>query len=160
RGQAATSSFGSGSGNRLPATETSNTTRQSGRRHVFSKHAVRGVILRRWIGLAGAAVVIWAGSQTASAQTLAEPPVFTSHNGVLDIMMAAIPQPIPTISFTPPNSLSIIHPTAWVYQICPRPASGLSCPSGSSTVSPYGGTRLALQQGDTLKIRFVNRLPK
>ena len=54
----------------------------------------------------------------------------------------------------------MIHPTGWVYQICPRPVSGLSCPSGSSTVSPYGGTRLALQQGDTLKIRFVNRLPK
>ena len=36
----------------------------------------------------------------------------------------------------------------------------MSCPAGSSTVSPYGGTRLALQPGDTLKIRFVNRLPK
>jgi L-ascorbate oxidase len=27
-------------------------------------------------------------------------------------------------------------------------------------VSPYGGVRLALQPGDTLKIHYVNRLPK
>src|SRR5512139_2792665 len=128
--------------------------------HVFSRQAVRGAVLRRAIGVAGAVVAMWAGAQSAGAQSLAEPPVFASHNGVLDIMMVAIPQPIPTISFTPPNSHSAIHPTGWVYQICPRPASGLSCLAGSSTVSPYGGTRLALQQGDTLKIRFVNRLPK
>jgi L-ascorbate oxidase len=121
---------------------------------VFSRQAMRDVVLRRAIGVAGAVVVMWAGAQTATAQTLAEPPVFSSHNGVLDIMMVAIAKPIPTISFTPPHSTSVIHPTGWVYQICPRPTSGLSCPSGSSTVSPYGGTRLALQQGDVLKIRF------
>jgi len=121
---------------------------------------VRGVVLRRTIGVAGAIAALWAGAQTAAAQTLNEPPVFSSRNGVLDIMMVAIAQPIPTISFRPPHSTSTIHPTGWVYQICPRPSSGLSCPSGSSTVSPYGGTRLALQQGDVLKIRFVNRLPK
>jgi FtsP/CotA-like multicopper oxidase with cupredoxin domain len=94
----------------------------------------------------------------ASAAPLVDPPVFASQNGVLDIMMVAIPQPIPTIAYTPPSS-NVIHPTGWVFQICPRPASGLSCPSGSPTVSPYGGARLALQPGDTLKIRFVNRLP-
>jgi L-ascorbate oxidase len=127
---------------------------------VFSKQSVHDVAALRWIGAAGVAVAMWAAPHGAVAQTLAEPPVFASQNGVLDIMMVAIPQPIPTISFTPPNSRSVIHPTGWVYQICPRPASGLSCPSGSGTVSPYGGTRLALQQGDTLKIRFVNRLPK
>jgi FtsP/CotA-like multicopper oxidase with cupredoxin domain len=97
---------------------------------------------------------------TAVADNLVDPPVFSSQNGVLDIMMVAKPQPIPSISFTPPRSSMVIHPTGWVYQICPRPASGLSCPPGSPTVSPYGGTRLALQQGDTLKIRYVNRLPK
>ncbi len=127
---------------------------------MFSRQAVRDVVLRRSIGVAGAIMVVWAGASAAAAQSLAEPPVFTSQNGVLDIMMVAMPQPIPTISFTPPNSHSMIHPTGWVFQICPRPASGLSCPAGSSTVSPYGGTRLALQPGDTLKIRFVNRLPK
>jgi len=127
---------------------------------VFSKQAVRNVVLRRCIGPAGAIAALCAGLGAAGAQSLAEPPVFTSHNGVLDIMMVAMPQPIPTIAFTPPNSHSVIHPTGWVYQICPRPAVGLNCPSGSSTVSPYGGTHLALQPGDTLKIRFVNRLPK
>src|SRR5215468_7226421 len=117
-------------------------------------------MLRRSIGVAGAIAALWAGASTAAAQSLADPPVFSSRNGVLDIMMVAIAQPIPTISFTPPHSTSVIHPKGWVYQICPRPASGLSCPAGSSTVSPYGGTRLALVAGDTLKIRFVNRLPK
>ncbi len=118
------------------------------------------VSLRRSVGAASVIVALWAGGWVANAANLVDPPVFTSQNGVLDIMMVAMPQPIPTISFTPPHSSTVIHPTGWVYQICPRPASGLSCPSGSSTVSPYGGTRLALAPGDTLKIRFVNRLPK
>jgi len=119
------------------------------------------VLMRRSIGAAGVITALWAtGGGTAAAQTLVDPPVFASQNGVLDIMMVAMPQPVPTISFTPPGSRTVIHPTGWVYQICPRPASGLSCPSGSRTVSPYGGTRLALQPGDTLKIRYVNRLPK
>ncbi len=116
--------------------------------------------LRRSVGAASVIVALWAGGGVANAANLVDPPVFTSQNGVLDIMMVAMPQPIPTISFTPPHRSTVIHPTGWVYQICPRPASGLSCPSGSSTVSPYGGTRLALVPGDTLKIRFVNRLPK
>src|SRR5262249_53933335 len=111
-------------------------------------------LLRRSIGAASVITVLWAGGGVANAANLVDPPVFASHNGVLDIMMVAMPQPIPTISFTPPNSRTSIHPTGWVYQICPRPPSGLSCPSGSSTVSPYGGTRLALAPGDTLKIRF------
>jgi L-ascorbate oxidase len=115
------------------------------------------------LGSVGTAAVFVAAAclgGTARADNLVDPPVFASQNGVLDIMMVALPQPIPTISFTPPSSNAIIHPTGWVYQICPRPPSGLSCPAGSATVSPYGGTRLALQPGDTLKIRFVNKLPK
>jgi FtsP/CotA-like multicopper oxidase with cupredoxin domain len=127
---------------------------------VFNKSTVRDVARRGCIAVSGAIAALSVGVGAAAAQSLAEPPVFSSHNGVLDIMMVAIPQPIPTISFTPPHSHTAIHPIGWVYQICPRPASGLSCPAGSSTVSPYGGTRLALKQGDTLKIRFVNRLPK
>jgi L-ascorbate oxidase len=126
------------------------------------KQTEREMLMRRWIGAAGliAALCVGAGRGTAVAANLVDLPVFSSQNGVLDIMMVAMPQPIPSISFTPPNSSEIIHPTAWVYQICPRPASGLSCPAGSLTVSPYGGVRLALQQGDTLKIRYVNQLPK
>ena len=106
------------------------------------------------------AAITVAGITSATAETLNEPPVFSSQNGVLDIMMVALPQPIPTIAYTPPNSTAVIHPTGWVYQVCPRPPSGLSCPSGSATVSSYGGPRLALQPGDTLKVRYVNRLPK
>jgi FtsP/CotA-like multicopper oxidase with cupredoxin domain len=128
---------------------------------MFSKQATREMSTGRRLGAAVFIAALWVGggAGTARADNLAEPPVFTSQNGVLDIMMIAMPQPIPTISFTPPGG-SAMHPTGWVYQICPRPASGLACPSGSATVSPYGGTRLALQPGDTLKIRFVNRLPK
>jgi len=118
-------------------------------------------LMRRSLGAASVVAALWAaGGGTAAGQVLADPPVFASQNGVLDIMMVAMPQPIPTISFSPPGSRTVIHPTGWVYQICPRPVSGLSCPAGSSTVSPYGGARLALQAGDTLKVRYVNRLPK
>jgi FtsP/CotA-like multicopper oxidase with cupredoxin domain len=120
----------------------------------------RRAAIRCWLGLACAAILATGGVGAAVAANLDEPPVFASRNGVLDIMMIATTQPIAGISFTPPQSSAVIHPTGWVYQICPRPASGLSCPAGSSTVAPYGGVRLALQQGDTLKIRFVNRLPK
>jgi FtsP/CotA-like multicopper oxidase with cupredoxin domain len=103
---------------------------------------------------------LWGGFGTASAQNyLADPPVFVSQNGVLDIMMIAMPAPIPTITYSPPDGSGPINPTGWVYQVCPRPASGLSCPAGSPTVAPYGGTRLSLTQGDVLKIRYVNRLP-
>jgi FtsP/CotA-like multicopper oxidase with cupredoxin domain len=128
---------------------------------MFSKQAARKTSTGQHLGTAGIVAALWfgVGAGTARADNLIDPPVFTSQNGVLDIMMIAMPQPIPTISFTPPGG-STMHPTGWVYQICPRPASGLSCPSGSPTVSPYGGTRLALQAGDTLKIRYVNRLPK
>ena len=132
---------------------------------MFSVNSARELPIRQWIAAAGIiaaniSLSFCVGAAPAAAATLVDPPVFASQNGALDIMMVAIPQPIPTISFTPPAGSAVIHPTGWVYQVCPRPASGLSCPSGSSTVSPYGGVRLAMQPGDTLKIRFVNRLPK
>ncbi len=127
---------------------------------MFDRRTAFEMSLRRSIGAASVIIALGAGGGAANAANLVEPPVFASRNGVLDIMMVAMPQPIPTIAFTSPTTGAVIHPTGWVYQICPRPASGLSCPSGGATVSPYGGTRLALQPGDTLKIRFVNRLPK
>jgi L-ascorbate oxidase len=127
---------------------------------VSSKYSARDFSMRRWFAAAAVVAASWAGVATAAAGTLVDPPVFSSQNGVLDIMMVAMPQPIAGILFTPPNSSTVIHPTGWVYQVCPRPASGLSCPSDSRTVSPYGGVRLAMQPGDTLKIRYVNRLPK
>jgi L-ascorbate oxidase len=125
-----------------------------------SKSPARKISMHRWITAAGVIAALWPSVPTAAADTLADPPVLASQNGVLDIMMVALPRPIPGISFAPPHSNSVIHPTGWVYKICPRPPSGLSCPSSSPTVAPYGGARLALAPGDTLKIRFVNRLPK
>jgi len=141
------------------------TTQENEEAPVFSVNSARELPIRQWIAAAGIiaaniSLSFCVGAAPAAAATLVDPPVFASQNGALDIMMVAIPQPIPTISFTPPAGSAVIHPTGWVYQVCPRPASGLSCPSGSSTVSPYGGVRLAMQPGDTLKIRFVNRLPK
>src|ERR1700722_13747322 len=102
-----------------------------------SKYAVGEVSMLRGLAAAIAALWIGGGGQVA-AETLRDPPVFASRDGVLDIMMIEMPQPIPTISFTPPGGATL-HPTGWVYQVCPRPLSGLSCPSSNSTVSPYGG---------------------
>jgi len=115
--------------------------------------------LHRTIVTAGAAAALACGAQTALAANFHEPTVFSSQNGVLDILMIARAKPIPTISFNPPHSRSSINPIGWAYEICKRPASGLSCPTGTG-VWDYGGVRLNLKQGDTLKIRFVNRLPK
>src|SRR5262245_58953343 len=116
--------------------------------------------MQRCVGAAGVITILACGIETAVAADFLEPPVFTSQNGVLDIMMVAKAKPIPTISFTPPNSRSSINPIGWAYEICQRPATGLSCPTGTGTVWDYGGVRLGLQQGDTLNIRFVNQLPK
>ena len=100
------------------------------------------------------------GSSVAVATNYVEPPVFASSHGVLDLLIVVLPQPVPSISYVPPSG-PVINPTGWVYQICPR-ASAIpvnQCPAGSPTVSYYGGIRLALQKGDQLKFRLVNRLP-
>jgi len=106
-------------------------------------------------------VVALVGPTTAALSgDFVEPHVFKSSNGALDLLMIAKPMAVPSISFTPPSG-SVIHPTGWVYEVCLRTtASGNQCPAGSKTASPYGGVRLALRGGDTLKIRLVNRLPK
>jgi len=127
---------------------------------MFNRHASDEARTRRALRTAAALAAVALAGGSAGAATLPEPPAFASQNGVLDIMMVAMAQPIPSIAYVAPGGGSVIHPTGWVFAICPRPASGLACPAGSKTVSPYGGTRLALQPGDTLKIRFVNRLPK
>lgn len=86
--------------------------------------------------------------------------MFSSSGGVLDILMIAKPQPVPTISFPPPGGGAPINPIGWVYEVCPRPPSSNTCPAGATTVSDYGGVRLALRAGDVLKIRLVNQLPQ
>lgn len=84
-------------------------------------------------------------------EPLREPKVFASQNGVLDLVMVANEKPI----------LDDTGLKGWVYSICPRTwATQLSCPNDESTVSDYGGARLAVQQGDRLNIRLVNKLPR
>jgi L-ascorbate oxidase len=126
---------------------------------MFTKRVIASRSCWRW----GAVIALIAASAShspaASAADFVDPPVFASTNGVLDIMMIAKAKPIEEIAFTPPGHAAAIHPTGWVYEVCKRPASGLTCPSGLGTVSPYGGVRLALRAGDVLKVRFVNRLP-
>src|SRR5262245_21028207 len=116
--------------------------------------------MQRCVGTIGMITAMACGIETALAADFLEPPVFTSQNGVLNILMVAKAKPIPTISFTPPTGGSAINPIGWAYEICQRPATGSSCPTGTGTVWDYGGVRLALQQGDTLNIHFVNQLPK
>jgi FtsP/CotA-like multicopper oxidase with cupredoxin domain len=113
--------------------------------------------LHRSLGAMSIVASLWGG--TAGAANFVEPAVFASSNGVLDILMIARPKPIPSISFTPPGGGPAINPTGWVYEICKRPANATGCPAGAGTVSDYGGVRLALQPGDTLKIRMINKLP-
>src|SRR5499427_10099338 len=118
--------------------------------------------MHRWVVAASLAVALAGGAGTATAQNaFHEPPVFASQNGTLDILMTLKQKPIPTINFhSPSNSRQTINPQGWAYEICRRTSSGQSsCPTGSGTVWDYGGIRLALQQGDTLKIHFTNQLP-
>ena len=87
----------------------------------------------------------------ATRNDLAEPKVFASAGGELNIVMIARPKRV---------NLAGLAPTAWVYEICLRKdAKGDSCPADNRTSSPYGGVRLALQAGDHLRIKFVNHLP-
>ena len=84
------------------------------------------------------------------AAPLAEPPVFTSQRGVLDLVMVA--------GAVPTAITDSITTNAWVYTVCPRTApTQNSCPADSA--HPLGGVRLQLTPGDTLKIRLINNLP-
>lgn len=90
-------------------------------------------------------------SPSADAPANAGPPVFTSSNHLLDLLVIARPETI---------SLGTFQPTAWVFEMCERSvARGDTCPSDSRTVAPYGGIRLQLYPGDHLRMRLVNHLP-
>lgn len=53
-----------------------------------------------------------------------------------------------------------LNPKGWVYDICLNPHNGANvCPPAPGSPNLYGGTRLQLLQGDTLKIHLVNKLP-
>jgi L-ascorbate oxidase len=116
----------------------------------------------RLLGSLAVGVALLSASLSAVAEDLREPPVFRSANGALDLLLIAVPSRVPSISFIPPDRTKATHPIGWVYEICPRSTTikNNQCPPGSKTAAPYGGVRLALQQGDTLKIRLVNQLPK
>ncbi len=89
----------------------------------------------------------------ANAGELIDPPIFASGNGTktLDLLMVAKPAAI--------NALPGV--TGWVYEICERKNSqNDSCMPGKSNLNPYGGARLQLNAGDTLKVRLVNKLPR
>ncbi len=113
----------------------------------------------RWLNAFGLVAGLSIVPALAQAADLTEPRVFASSGGVLDLLMIAKPQPIPSIQYRPPAGGAAINPIGWVYEICPRPADAPVCPAGGNTVADYGGVRLALQQGDSLKIRLVNQLP-
>ena len=99
------------------------------------------------LALVLSALIGW--TPPCAAATLQPQPVFSSgHTGHLDLLMTARPQDI---------TLRAVNTQIWAYRVCPRPKTGASCPAGTS--APYGGVRLQLQPGDTLRIHLVNRLP-
>ena len=105
-----------------------------------------------------AALLAAGGTASAQQNSFHTPPVFTSQNGALDILMNLKQQAIPTITFTSPTTGKQTNPYGWAYEICKRTSGGqTSCPSGPGTVWDYGGTRLALTQGDDLKIHSCTR---
>ncbi|MEK8032116.1 multicopper oxidase domain-containing protein [Ideonella sp. DXS29W] len=76
-----------------------------------------------------------------------------SSQGVLDVLVVARGEKITT--------LGTLKPDGWVYDICARPTDGSdTCPPKPEGTNLYGGTRLQLQPGDTLKMRLVNKLPE
>ena len=91
------------------------------------------------------------GSSPSTAAALQEPPVFTSANGTLSVLMIAAERKDVTLGPVTTN--------LWTYEVCPLPsAAATSCPAGTGQ-SGLGGVRLGLQPGDKLRIRFVNKLP-
>ena len=88
----------------------------------------------------------------AGAADLQEPITLQSRNGILDILLVAKAATLP--------SLAPFSPTGWVYDICLNPHNGANnCPAKPGAPNLYGGTRLQLSPGDTLKIHLVNKLP-
>lgn len=99
--------------------------------------------------LAGVGFFIAAGA--ACASELQEPMTLASKNGVLDILLVAKEAPVPALAS---------NVKGWVFDVCVNPHNGANdCPPKPPSANLYGGTRLQLWQGDTLKIHLVNKLP-
>jgi hypothetical protein len=86
-----------------------------------SKQTLRTAVLRPFFGAAGVLATLSCGTAVAQSNTLADPPAFTSQNGVLDIMMVAMPQPIPTITYAPPDGSAPIRPGGCIRSARVRP---------------------------------------
>jgi L-ascorbate oxidase len=102
-----------------------------------------------FIGISAAGFLLAA---SAEAATIQEPYTLASSSGVLNLLMVAEAQPVPT--------LSPLNPTGLVYSVCLRPSNGSeTCPPPPANVIPYAGPILKLTQGDVLNIHLVNVLP-
>jgi L-ascorbate oxidase len=88
----------------------------------------------------------------AAADELREPPVVSSVDGILDLLVIAKAATI--------TQFASYQPTGLVYEICRRPADpfAVRCP-GASDVDAYGGARLQVLPGDLIKIHLLNQLP-
>src|SRR5437660_1637608 len=99
-----------------------------------------------------ASAVFFFSPGMAGAADLQEPITLQSRNGVLDILLVAKAAALP--------SLGPFSPTGWVYDICLNPHNGENdCLAKPGSPNLYGGTRLQVSPGDTLKIHLVNKLP-
>ena len=97
-----------------------------------------------------AGCMLFAGE--SQSDTLQQPYTLTSSNGVLNLLMVAQAQKVPT--------LSPLNPTGLVYNVCIRPSNGSeTCPPPPANVIPYAGPLLNLSQGDILNVHLVNNLP-
>ena len=85
------------------------------------------------------------------AAAIQEPPVFASQGGILYVLMIAAKRS--------GTQVGPVTTDLWTYEVCHLPAPGANtCPAGTGQ-SGLGGVRLALQPGDTLRVRLVNKLP-
>jgi L-ascorbate oxidase len=101
------------------------------------------------VGLS-AGCLLFAGA--AQAATIQEPYTLAASNGVLNLLMVAHAQTVPT--------LNPLNPTGLVYDVCIRPSNGSeTCPPPPANVIPYAGPILKLMQNDVLNIHLVNLLP-
>jgi hypothetical protein len=79
-----------------------------------------------FIGISAAGFLLAA---SAEAATIQEPYTLASSNGVLNLLMVAEAQPVPT--------LSPLNPTGLVYSVCLRPSNGSeTCPPPPANVIP------------------------
>ncbi|WP_374567297.1 multicopper oxidase family protein [Ideonella sp.] len=113
-----------------------------------------GLLRRAFVSPAAwLAPALLAAALPVAASPINELPVLKSSNGLLDVLVVARGEKITT--------LGTLKPMGWVYDICPRPTDGSdTCPAKPDGTNLYGGTRLQLRPGDTLKMRLVNKLPE